>query len=110
MWSGCPRAAVAYCAVCLPDHKLAAHPLSASFVLVPSPRLLTMPACLPPLPVGLHRVLFQDTAGATFLYNAEQDELMQLPDFEGSLQAAVWDGADPAVAAAVSVTGAVGCL
>ena len=55
-------------------------------------------------------MLFQDTAGGFFLYNAEQDELMQLPDFAGSLQAAVWDSADPEVAAAVSGSGAVPCL
>jgi hypothetical protein len=52
-------------------------------------------------------VLFQDTAGGMFLYNAQQEELMQLPDFAGSLQAAVWDSADPGVAAVVSDSGAV---
>ena len=54
-------------------------------------------------------MLFQDTAGGIYLYNAEQDELMQLPDFAGSLQAAVWDSGDPAVVAAVSDAGVVLC-
>lgn len=52
------------------------------------------------------RVLFEDTAGGIFLYCAEHEELMQLPDFAGSLQAAVWDSADPKVVAAVSEAGA----
>lgn len=63
---------------------------------------LLLPNLAPP---RMCRVLFQDTSGSVFFYNAVRGELMHPPDFEGSLAAAVWDSADAGVVAAVNSAG-----
>lgn len=66
--------------------------------------------CPIPRPFAIRRVLFQDAAGGTFLYDASYGELMAPPDFSGELAVAVWDAADPHVVAAVNAEGALESL